>query len=230
MARCNCSDAKCSCVIVDSATISWEGAGRADNPYRANASSGGGGASGWAPGDLKWTARATVEPGWLVADGSPVARADFPALFEAIGEQFGAGDGATTFLLPDYTGKFMLGADPTHPPATSGGQAEVTLAARNVPGHTHPIDHNHAAATSQEAGQHDHDLKFSATEGSHNATVPQGTDTAISQGASAVLGDGTHTHEVNLPRYTGTSGENVGGSQPVNVLNPYTTAIPLIKT
>jgi hypothetical protein len=49
--------------------------------------------------------------GWLICDGSAVSRTAFPKLFAAIGTTYGAGDGATTFLLPDLT------TDPTSNPA-----------------------------------------------------------------------------------------------------------------
>lgn len=229
MARCNCSDSKCSCIIVDSPTVTWTGAGRPDNPYRAESGGGAGGGAGWAPGDLKWTARATVDVGWLVADGSPVARADYPALFLAIGPTFGAGDGATTFNLPDYTGRFVLGADPTHPPATSGGQAAVTLTDANMAPHVHPIDHDHPASNTSEAGQHDHDLNRSNSPGGDGRNIPLGQAATSQVGGGPIAGDGSHVHSVDLPKYVGASGRN-SAATPVNVLNPYATAIPLIKT
>jgi len=47
--------------------------------------------------------------GWLVCDGSPVLRAQYPDLFNVIGEQFGEGDGSTTFNLPDLRDRMPLG-------------------------------------------------------------------------------------------------------------------------
>ena len=49
--------------------------------------------------------------GWLACDGSPVARADYADLFSAIGTVYGAGDGSTTFNLPDLRGEFLRGLD-----------------------------------------------------------------------------------------------------------------------
>ena len=46
-------------------------------------------------------APAAVPAGWLVCDGRLVARAAYPTLFTAIGATYGAGDGATSFALPD---------------------------------------------------------------------------------------------------------------------------------
>ncbi len=49
--------------------------------------------------------------GWLVCDGMQVKRDDYPALFKAVGTSFGAGDGKTTFHLPDMRGRFLRGVD-----------------------------------------------------------------------------------------------------------------------
>lgn len=56
-------------------------------------------------------ARNTPPSGWLKADGSAVSRSTYAALFAAIGTTFGAGDGRTTFNLPDLRGEFVRGWD-----------------------------------------------------------------------------------------------------------------------
>ena len=53
----------------------------------------------------------TAPAGWLKADGSAVSRTQYPALFAAIGTTFGAGNGKTTFNLPDLRGEFVRGWD-----------------------------------------------------------------------------------------------------------------------
>ena len=45
--------------------------------------------------------------GWLICDGSAISRTLYAALFDVIGETYGAGDGSTTFNLPNLSG--MLG-------------------------------------------------------------------------------------------------------------------------
>jgi hypothetical protein len=55
--------------------------------------------------------QAQLPGGWLVCDGSEVSRTDYAALFAVIGTNFGEGDGATTFHLPDLRGRFARGAD-----------------------------------------------------------------------------------------------------------------------
>ncbi len=53
----------------------------------------------------------TPPTGWLECDGAPVSRLLYADLFAAIGTTFGAGDGATTFDLPDLRGEFIRGWD-----------------------------------------------------------------------------------------------------------------------
>ena len=67
--------------------------------------------SGFKPGDIKpWPV--TVAPaGWVKANGALVSRSAYAALFEVIGTTFGAGDGSTTFALPDFRGEFIRGLD-----------------------------------------------------------------------------------------------------------------------
>ena len=44
--------------------------------------------------------------GWLKANGAAVSRTAYAKLFAAIGTRFGAGDGHSTFNLPDLRGEF----------------------------------------------------------------------------------------------------------------------------
>lgn len=62
-------------------------------------------------GDVKFFAGSAAQAGWLKANGALVSRTAYAALFAAIGTTYGAGDGATTFALPDYRGEFIRGAD-----------------------------------------------------------------------------------------------------------------------
>ena len=63
------------------------------------------------PGTVVAYAGDTAPPGWLLCDGSVVSRTQYSALFAAIGTAHGSGDGATTFNLPDYRGRFLRGVD-----------------------------------------------------------------------------------------------------------------------
>ena len=58
-------------------------------------------------GEVAFFARSTPPSGWLKANGAAVSRTTYAALFAAIGTTFGAGDGRTTFNLPDLRGEFL---------------------------------------------------------------------------------------------------------------------------
>ena len=45
--------------------------------------------------------------GWFPCNGATYNRADYPLLFQAIGTTWGAGDGATTFAVPDLRAAFL---------------------------------------------------------------------------------------------------------------------------
>ncbi len=49
--------------------------------------------------------------GWLMCDGADISRTQYAALFRVIGTYFGAGNGSTTFNLPDLRGRFIRGVD-----------------------------------------------------------------------------------------------------------------------
>jgi len=52
---------------------------------------------------------ATEPAGWLECDGAAVSRSTYSALFAVISDDYGAGDGSTTFNLPDLRGEFIRG-------------------------------------------------------------------------------------------------------------------------
>jgi phage-related tail fiber protein len=63
------------------------------------------------PGALLPFATKTVPSGWLKCNGAPISRQVYAVLFAAIGVTYGAGDGATTFNLPDLRGEYLRGWD-----------------------------------------------------------------------------------------------------------------------
>jgi microcystin-dependent protein len=80
--------------------------------------------------------------GWLVCDGSSLLRADYTALFAAIGTVWGAADGSH-FNIPDLRGQTLLGqgaavSGTTYPLGGAGGEETHTLTVGEIPAHTHP--------------------------------------------------------------------------------------------
>lgn len=77
-------------------------------------------------------AGASAPAGWLICDGTAVSRTTYAALFAVVGVSHGGGDGATTFNLPDYRGRFLRGVDN---PGTAAGAAgnDPDAATRTAP-------------------------------------------------------------------------------------------------
>ena len=67
--------------------------------------------SGIPAGILAPFAGSTAPDGWLLCDGSAVSRTTYSSLFAVIAATYGAGDGSTTFTLPDLRGRMALGLD-----------------------------------------------------------------------------------------------------------------------
>lgn len=62
-------------------------------------------------GQIAFCAAGVIPQGWLECNGAAISRATYGTLFAAIGTNYGVGDGATTFNLPDLRGEFIRGAD-----------------------------------------------------------------------------------------------------------------------
>ena len=56
-------------------------------------------------------AGASAPTGFLLCDGSNVSRTTYATLFAVIGTTYGAGDGSSTFALPDLRGRVVAGQD-----------------------------------------------------------------------------------------------------------------------
>jgi microcystin-dependent protein len=90
----------------------------------------------------------TAPSGWLAANGSAVSRTTYAALFAAIGTTYGAGDGSTTFTLPDLRGYFVRGSG-----TNSDGVAAGTFGAKQADG---VINHTHSGRTGDDSPDHSH--------------------------------------------------------------------------
>jgi len=80
------------------------------------------------PGTIIHYAGRTVPSGWLICNGANVSRTDYAALFAAIGTTYGAGNGSTTFGLPNLNGRFLEGTTSTSEVGTykSAGLPNIT--------------------------------------------------------------------------------------------------------
>lgn len=83
----------------------------------------------------------TAPDGYMICDGSAISRTKYPELFNLIGTAYGAGDGSTTFNLPDKRGKVGVGYDSTNTNfnilGKTGGEETHVLTEDEMPSHVH---------------------------------------------------------------------------------------------
>lgn len=137
------------------------------------------------PGTILAFGGAAAPSGYLPCDGAAVVRDVYPALFAAIGTTWGAGNGTTTFNVPDLRGRFPLGsgAGPgltARTLAETGGAEEVQLVTAELPAHTHAQQaHTHvqdAHTHTQQAHNHTQDA-HTHVQDAHNHTQDAHTHT-----------------------------------------------------
>ena len=69
---------------------------------------------------VPWSS-SSVPTGFLECNGAAVSRSTYSALFAIVGTTYGAGDGASTFNLPDLQDNVAIGKSGTNALASTGG-------------------------------------------------------------------------------------------------------------
>ena len=77
----------------------------------------------------------TVPTGFLECNGAAVSRSTYATLFSTISTTFGAGDGSSTFNLPDLRGEFIRGWDNSR--GVDSGRSLGSTQADELKAHTH---------------------------------------------------------------------------------------------
>jgi len=118
------SPAQISCELLDADELS--GGADALAPFTSTVAASGGigvDAVSVPVGGLALWAGSSEPAGWLICDGRAVSRTTYAALFAAIGIAYGAGDGSTTFNIPDFRGRVPVGLGP-HPDVDALGDSD----------------------------------------------------------------------------------------------------------
>jgi microcystin-dependent protein len=185
--------------------------------WNRTGAAGGGGVA--ATGMIIAFGSATPPTGWVLCDGTAVSRVDFAALFSVIGTTWGAGDGLTTFNLPNLVDRFAVGFGGS-PIGTYGGAASVTLSVGQLPAHSHGVtDPGHGHGVTDPGHHH--------TAANQDTTGTTGTDNV---GATeGTTGNATTGLTVN-GNTTGISINNTGSGNPVPTVPPFGAVAWIIKT
>lgn len=158
--------------------------------------------SGIPAGILAPFAGGTAPDGWLLCDGSAVSRTIYSSLFAVIATNYGAGDGSTTFSLPDLRGRMALGLD------NMGGTSRNIVTAAT------------ADTLGAESGEEMHQLTEDEMP-SHNHTY---------DGKRGVGGSPHHTSMQGANHQDQSQTTNLtGGDQPHNNMPPYMALNYIIK-
>jgi microcystin-dependent protein len=166
---------------------------------------------------VPWSA-SSIPTGFLECNGAAVSRSTYSALFAIIGTTYGAGDGSSTFLLPDIQDNVPLGKSGTKALASTGGAntvsstgnvggstANATLSTAQLASHSHPMPQ-----TSGNPDDPNNTNTFNPRQGD-----PQPGSTTGSQGS----GTG-HNHNMSAT-FSGDA---------TSVVQPYIAVIYIIKT
>ena len=174
-------------------------------------------------GTIVMFAATSAPTGYLPCDGAAISRTTYAALFSAISTSYGAGDGSSTFNVPNLQGKFPIGYDggSSYGLAATGGATSASytpagtnsgtaLTEANLPAHTHDTWGNTWPTGSWTGGT-----------GTTQSSVTQtgGSLTSTSTLRTLATGSGTtHTHTF------------AGTAATIATLSPYLVTNYIIKT
>jgi len=160
---------------------------------------------------VPWSS-ASVPTGFLECNGAAVSRSTYSALFAIVGTTYGAGDGASTFNVPNLADNVAVGKSNNKALASTGG-ANTVSSSGNVGGST-----ANATLAESQLASHDHPMPVgqNAPMGGY-ATGRQITQTQSTSNAGS---GGGHSHNMSA---------NFSGDA-TSVLQPYLTVIYIIKT
>ncbi len=151
-------------------------------------------------GSILITAANFTPAGYLTANGAAVSRTAYAKLFTNIGTRFGAGDGSTTFNLPDLRGEFIRGWD-------NGRGADPGRALGSWQDSQNRWHHH--SGTTYASGEHSHSVPYTQRKVSNTSTG----DVMMVGNINSVATSDAGNHDHNFT----TSGEGGNEARPRNV-------------
>jgi microcystin-dependent protein len=176
--------------------------------------------------------------GWLFMNGQAVSRAAYPLLFTELGVRFGAGNGTTTFNLPDWREVVPVGK------STMGG-----VGARGIIGHLDltsitaaPVGEAKHVQAANELVEHDHDVFLKDNGHFHttnSAYLSGGMGPGGAQAGTQIVNQNNNSDakssNITIGSVNGTANDNKtakkGGNPPqgMNVVQPSVVCNWIIK-
>lgn len=153
---------------------------------------------------VMWPVAAAPE-GWLLCEGQAVSRATYADLYALIGDTYGAGNGTTTFNLPNLKKRFPIGRD-------------AATAAVDTLGETGgAFDHTHTQPTHTHTGpSHTHE----ADPTDYVGTVTPQSHTHDGGGTASSSVGGLASGNTFTTAASGTGVTGAGGGDPTGTNNP----------
>ena len=180
-------------------------------------------------GSLDWNGENEPE-GWMFEDGRAISRTTYPALFAVIGTKFGAGNGSTTFNIPDSCGRVSAGLNRGKGRLTAkaggvdgdvlgavGGTERHKLTAEQLPPHSHNVN-----IETTEDGDHTHNYTISKARDWDSAAgdwIGQGGNALVRTGTERIHWSGRHKHRLNGVTDNSGSGQDHNNVQPTIIKN-----------
>jgi len=168
---------------------------------------------------IPWST-ASVPTGFLECNGQAVSRSTYSALFAIVGTIYGAGDGSSTFLVPDLQDKCVVSKSNNKALASTGG-AETVTATGNIAGST-----ANATLSTPQLASHSHPgaansnptsmtRRYAPNSPNYYQPAYKGNSNTGNSGSG-----GAHSHNMSA---------NFSGDA-TSVLQPYLTILYIIKT
>lgn len=180
-------------------------------------------------------AGSTAPDGWLLCDGSTVSRTTYARLFAVLSTTYGAGDGSTTFALPDMRGVYPRGAGTNgtanyggvtgHTPAagvlgSKGGQKTAKNGLTNATSVTPSSGNRNQFDRTSGTVSSDH-AHSTGDGGAHGHTIPSGN--SISGGSNVYERSSLSNNGANAVSTNGVINHNHGGTGGINANHTHTT-------
>ena len=147
---------------------------------------------------------------WVMCDGRELSRSEYSALYSVIGTKYGAGDGTSTFNVPNINGKMIVGIDVDDEDFNEVGKTGGSKT------HTQTVD---------ELAKHNHIISSSTGVGNPIIVYADGQSTPGPGATNYTLKyDGT-TSDSTPYMYT----KSNGNGSPMDIMNPYIVGKYYIK-